>query len=248
MRVLFVAWQDPLSREWHPVGRLTFDGLIYQFNYTKGAKQNKNFLPFGNMRNLGQIYQSDALFPLFSNRLLTKSRPEYKDYLHWLNVKEPYDDLALLALTEGRRETDSLEVFACPEPDDHGKYHTRFFAHGIRYLNDHTIQLINNLRVDEKLLLMPDPQNLEDRFAIALRNSNVTVVGYCPRYLTHDFHALLRDNEVKEFKIFVERVNPNAPIQLRLLCKAYAFWPSDFKPCSGEDYEPISGRHASNNV
>lgn len=35
------------------------------------------------MEKLEQVYESNDLFPLFKNRLLKESRPEYEAYLRW---------------------------------------------------------------------------------------------------------------------------------------------------------------------
>ena len=35
MKTLYLAWQDPEDRRWLPVGRLSFDGHVYRFVYTK---------------------------------------------------------------------------------------------------------------------------------------------------------------------------------------------------------------------
>ena len=40
------------------------------------------------MRDLHGVYESAVLFPLFANRLLSKTRPEYRDFLAWLDVPE----------------------------------------------------------------------------------------------------------------------------------------------------------------
>jgi hypothetical protein len=74
MKTLYLAWQDPEGRRWLPVGRLSFDGHVYRFVYTKGAKQSPRFVPFGAMRDLHVVYESAVLFPLFANRLLSKTR------------------------------------------------------------------------------------------------------------------------------------------------------------------------------
>ena len=37
MKILYLAWQDPQSRQWFPVGKLSVEGGIYRFVYTKGA-------------------------------------------------------------------------------------------------------------------------------------------------------------------------------------------------------------------
>lgn len=242
-KVLYVAWQDPETRRWFPVGRLTRENGVYRFVYTKGAEASSNFIPFGRMKALHQVYESLQLFPLFENRLLGSKRPEYKDFLHWLNVREGEDDqIALLARSGGIRETDSLMVFPCPEPGPNHTYEINFFSHGLRHLPEHSIPLIDKLLPGERLYLMPDPQNPHDAMAIALRTSDPpTIVGYCPRYLTQDFHQLLRENDPDEVKVLVERVNSDAPIQLRLLCALVAPWPRNFSPCSGEEYMPLAG-------
>ena len=77
MNALFVAWRPPMPNQtgWRPVGRLEHDGELYRFWYLQGARK-AGFQPFAGMTDLNQIYESDELFPLFANRLLSKARPE----------------------------------------------------------------------------------------------------------------------------------------------------------------------------
>lgn len=242
MKTVYLAWQDPKDRGWFPVGRLSFDGNVYQFVYTKGALKSPNFIPFGRMLNLRDVYVSKELFPLFANRLLAKTRPEYKAFLGWLNLQNSEDDpLALLGRSGGVRVTDSLAVFPCPEKSGEGIYDIHFFCHGLRYLPDHAAQVVEKIQPGARLFLMPDPQNPHDAYALALRTDDpVTIVGYCPRYLTKDFLFLLRSGPPDTPKVLVERVNSDAPIQLRLLCNLRAPWPEGFEPCSDEDYEVLA--------
>lgn len=241
MKIIYIAWRNPVEKSWLPVGRLTFTDGVYYFVYTRGALRSKDFIPFGRMRKLNEVYKSTELFPLFSNRLLSKSRPEYKDFLHWLKLREnEATPLALLALTEGKRETDSLEIFPCPEKNDKGRYSMSFFVHGIRYLKPKVVNTVNGLKVGDPLLLMPDPKNHYDRYAIAIIDKKTIVLGYSPRYLTNEFHYLLEVCDSKDITVQVEQVNLDAPLQLRLLCQIKTPWPEDFKPCSSEDYLPIT--------
>ena len=248
MKALFLAWQDPESRGWYPVGKLTFQDGAYRFVYTKGAKASSNFIPFGLMRDLEKEYFSKELFPLFSNRLLSKKRPEYNDFLRWADLENgDVDPLVVLARTEGIRGTDSLTVFACPEPDAQGVYKFEFFSHGLGYLPDESVKRINTLTIGERLFVMLDPQNPHDRFAIALRtNDPKTIVGYCPRYVSHDFLEVLGNN-LDSVRVSVARVNAEAPIQLRLLCRLTAEWPMNFRPCSSGHYEELAS-HAGQNA
>ena len=240
MKVLYLAWQDPESRQWYPVGKLTSDKGIYRFVYTKGATLSKNFIPFGSMRDLYEVYRSREMFPLFANRLISKKRPEYRDFLRWLDLREDEaDPLVLLGRTEGVRATDSLTVFPCPELDPQGRYVVHFFSHGLRHLADEARLRINALHTDDRLYLMPDPQNPYDGYALAIRtNDPATIVGYCPRYISGDFLEILENNP-DSVEVYVKRVNPEAPMQLRLLCTLTADWPEKFKPCSSEHYTEL---------
>ncbi|MGH8008284.1 MAG: HIRAN domain-containing protein [Candidatus Binatia bacterium] len=242
MKNLYLAWRDPKQRSWFPVGQLSFDGNVYRFVYTKGARQSPNFIPFARMADLTTVYESDELFPVFTNRLLSKKRPEYQAFLHWLNVRPEEDDpLTLLGRTGGMQETDSLAMFPCPEPNGSEQYCMQFFSHGLRYLLPEAVPRIHALCPGARLYLLPDPQNPHDSCATALRTDDpVTIVGYCPRYLASDFLVLLKQAGPAKTQVVVERVNRDAPIQLRLLCRLTADWPANFSPCAGEWYASLA--------
>lgn len=248
MKALFLAWQDPMSRRWLPVGQLTYKNNRYRFVYTKGASASKNFTTFGSMTDLRSVYESDELFPLFANRILTKNRPEYQQFLHWLNVTEDTaDPLALLARTEGIRGTDSLRVFPCPERNS--TYQVHFFSHGLRYLPRESLEAVNELKPGTRLYLMLDVQNEQDSCAVALRAEQPTLlVGYAPRYFATDFRKVLLGRSSKSVQVLVERVNPEAPTQLRLLCSVTAAWPKGFRPCSSSLYQPLATAQKSKKV
>lgn len=241
VRELFLAWQNNVSREWTPVGRLRFDNEKYIFNYTKGAQFIENFVPFGRMTELDNTYESKTLFPIFQNRLLTRSRPEYEDYLNWLNlVKGNFSSLDELARAGGIRATDSLELFPKPEKKN-GAYEVSFFSHGIRHLPSGYIDRVNHLNYGNKLYLLKDVQNQVDCLALALRTEDPPeIVGYCPRYYVQDFNTLLDLNGPGEIKVYVEKVNQNCPHQFKLLCNFKTTWPESFEPFKKESFQPVS--------
>ena len=244
LKTLFLAWQDPNSRTWFPVGKLTREGGMYYFSYLQGAieaKEQANFHPLWSFPSLYDRYSSKELFPIFTNRLLRPSRPDYKDFVQWLNIPEQHDDpIALLARSGGRRKTDSFEVFPCPERDDQGNYHIHFFAHGLRHFPEQTQQSVQSLKPGTPLLLMHDIQNRFDSFALILRTEDLSSVGYCPHYLTQDFFKLIRELP-HLVKVTVERVNqPPTPLQFRLLCNLTAAWQEDFQPFSSPIYQPLA--------
>ncbi|MCY7281919.1 MAG: HIRAN domain-containing protein [Cyanobacteria bacterium CAN_BIN43] len=245
MKTLFLAWQDPSTRTWFPVGKLTHEDGMYHFYYIQGAlvaKEKANFHPLWSFPDLYHSYSSIDLFPLFSNRLLRPSRPDYKDFVQWLNIPEQQDDpIALLARSGGKRKTDSFEVFPCPERDEHNNYHIHFFAHGLRHFPPETEQHIQFLQPGTKLLVTHDVQNPIDSHALILRTEDLHLVGYCPRYLTQDFFELICQLP-QQVSVTVERVNPSpTPLQFRLLCSLTAQWSKDFHPFSDPIYQPLIG-------
>lgn len=242
MKALFVAWQDPNSRRWVPVGRLTYENGTYRFVYTRGAKEVKNFTPFGRMTDLESAYVSDVLFPLFANRVLPKSRPEYRDYLRWLGLSETeHNEIEVLARSGGLRATDTLEIFPCPEPAEDNNYVVYFFSHGLRHLISENQERIKSLKSQERLFLMQDIQNLYDPMALLMRTDDpISIVGYCPRYYSGEFSKLLKEVGPDRVKVAVEQVNSDAPSQLRLLCKLVSPWPANLFPCSKNEFEVLA--------
>ena len=239
---LYVARQDPKNRSWYPLGILTVDeNDIYRFVYTKGTQSMKNFVFLGRMTDFDAVYESKDLFPLFRNRLLSDSRPEYKEYLKWLGINKDEDSpLNILAMTEGIRATDTLEVFKYPTPNSKGEYEVDFFSHGLRYVSKRVLERVNHLKKGERLFLAFDMQNEYDSKAMALRTDDpVEFVGYCPRYLAPDFLKLLEKNKATDTLVTVVRVNKDAPLNLRLLCKLVAPWPKDFHPFSDDTFKPL---------
>ncbi len=241
MSSVFVTWQDPETRQWHPVGRLWREGKLYRFGYTHGAKASPLFIPFSRMTDLDDVYSSEALFPVFANRLLSPARPEYRAFVQMMQV-ETEDPIDLLGRSGGQRFTDSLELFPCPEKTVDGSYHIHFFSHGIRHLEEAAIARIFELSDGDRLYLMPDPQNKSDAYAIALRTDDPPqLVGYCPRYLTQDFHDILELCGAENVVVSIKAVNRDAPLQYLLLCEATGCWPDGFQPCADPEYEMISG-------
>lgn len=238
MNSLYVAWQEPQTRTWLVVGQLTYhrDKHVYQFSYTKGAQKSPHFVPFARMKNLYQPYFATELFPVFANRLLSKSRPEYQAYLQWLNIPSIEQDnrLLLLARSGGKRATDSLEVFPSHERHAEGIEEFYFFSRELRHLPTETLDRINHLRPGEPLLLVPEPHN--QAYAIALPTDESVKVGYCPPYLAKplwrqiEYHIWLK----------VAKVNQEAPLQFRLLCRWAFNLPENFQPFLDEEFDRLS--------
>jgi hypothetical protein len=242
-KTLFLAWQDYESRSWFPVGRLTFDGERYRFVYINGAKEAQikcRFEPLLSFPEFNKIYDSTYLFPLFANRLMSTSRPEYKLFLEKLNIEESNPDpISILSRSEGKRETDSLTVFPYPELDNNGRYHYYFFVNGLRYLPSCTIERINQLKTGDKLWLANEFQNEFDSQAITLNTKDHYILGYCPRYLIN-YLSDIRQQQSNDIDVRVERVNlPPIPLQFKLFCQMSYSLLNDVQPFSQQQYQPI---------
>ncbi|MEG4913240.1 DNA-binding protein [Microcoleus sp. B7-D4] len=243
MKTLFLAWQSPGSGSWFPIGRLTFNGKEYQFNYTNGvleAKLKCGFLPLPSFPDFNNVYTSQKLFSLFSNRVMARSRPDYPEFVQWLNIPEhEHDPIALLARSGGKRATDKFEVFPCPELDENGRYCIHFFADGLRYLSKSAIERINRLQVGELLYLAHEFQNPRAS-RLLLCTKDHWIVGYCQRYLVDDIFEIISQHP-ELVRLEVDRLNqPPAPLQFRLLCKMTADSQQGFRPFQGPMYQPIS--------
>jgi HIRAN domain len=245
MKTLFIAWQNPSNRKWFTVGRLRRVKGTYEFSYTRGVlRAGPEFIPFGRFRDLNQVYVSDQLFPLFSNRTLPESRPDYHEFLDWLALPpNTSDPVEVLARSGGKKATDSLEIFPCPVPNRLGQAELEFFVHGVRYLPVDSLARISRLREGEQLFLMFDVQNPVDPLAVAVRTDDPPLmIGYSPRYLAHDLRQLLwREGYPETASLSVLRVNEGAPLQFRLLCRLIASWPAGFEPCVSDEYQAIEG-------
>lgn len=243
---VFIAWRSggPTNGHWGPVGRLEHGPSGYRFVYTRGARTIEGFGGLTGMPDLNAVYESQDLFPVFANRILGKSRPEYQAFLTWggFDPDNPPEPLALLSVTEGRRQTDTLEVFPCPQPDAQGCFLTKFFLHGVRWMHPAARERINQLRADETLGLMLDVSNQHDPNAVAVRTSATmdrVMIGYVPRYLAREVSTLCATCHPDFIDLRVVRVNAGAPLQQRVLCRMNACWPEGFQPCAGDEFLPI---------
>ena len=247
---LFVAvrLEGEGTTRWSPVGRLQFIDSTYHFVYTRGACSTAGFKPFSGMESLDTIYRSNELFPVFVNRMLTKSRPEYDAFLRWsgFDAASPPDPIAILGVTEGIRRTDMIELFPLSIPDEHGRYVNRFFLHGLRYMPPETRERVTTLKPGDQLFPEFEKLNGADPNAVALKTKTDDVLlGYVPRYLAQDFRKVMQSCQSDRMRLTVYRVNPDAPLQQRLLCELDASWPDGFKPCSGEEFLPVSEEQLS---
>lgn len=241
-RCLYVSWRDA-DGSIHPVGLLRIrqrpdTGRLFSFAYLKLAEQLEGFGPLPGLPDLHQRYDQARLFPVFANRLMPRSRPDFDLVASWVDLDAEADPFEVLARTNGRRATDRIEVFAGPEPTGGGSSTVLFLARGIRYV-DGAADAVSSLAVGDHLTLRDDPDNPVNSRAILLRVTDGQPVGYVPDYLVEHFHEL-RDLNGEDPVVTVEHVNgPDVAPHLRLLCRAEAPWPVGYQPFSDARFQPL---------
>jgi hypothetical protein len=249
MQALFVAWQQPVTRRYFPVARLV-SGVgeqhnLYEFAYIRGADEaaSAGFQPFLAFPDLHFVYRSESLFPFFTNRLMSRKRPDFPAHLERLGLDASADDMTILSRSGGTRATDSIELFPLPSFDPvTNRLFILFWMHGFRYLSPEQQARVLQLQPEEPLELRPERDNLVDPSAVQIFTTDNVAVGWVPRYLASDAtHQLRLADALPNFRSFVERVNQDpAPMQQRLLCRLESVGSANFIPCSTDVFRPLS--------
>jgi hypothetical protein len=245
MRTLYLAWQDSLrTRSWYPIGRLDADLSLplFRFGYTGGAidaHDRAGLQPLDSFPHFREVYESNELFPLFRNRVLSSERSDFSDYLKSLDLKpENADPLEILAVSGGERQTDSLEVFPRIERTNDGSFRCRFFLHGWRHVSS---------AAQEQLLALPSGQAL--RVAVELNNpvttlalqlltpNNYHMIGWAPRYLVNDLLRAIA-HSTAQICAKVVKINPApTPAKQRVLIELAGHLPDSYEPMSTPEFQ-----------
>lgn len=253
MKTLFLAWQAPTdsqrSRAWFPVGRLDAmterekpESTHYRFRYTGGAlkaQRDVGFTPLLAFPDFEKNYESDVLFPLFQNRVLSPKRADFEQYIQWLDLDRSHaDPVSILAVSGGERVTDNLEVFPKVTADATGAFHVRFFLHGLRHLGEKAIERASRLIVGEELRILVELNNPATRLAVPLLTEDYHMIGWAPRYLVEDLINCVP--HAPELTARVARINlDSAPLNQRILIDYTGRAPSGTEPMSTPDFRPL---------
>lgn len=234
---IFLAWQCPTTRKILPVGRLVDLGAEgYEFSYIRAVEAAKaaGFRPLLSFPSLDEIYRSRELPPLFSNRVMPASRPDYPAFVSELGLPRDVGPLELMERSGGRRATDELEVFAPPRRAADGS-HMHVLVRGIRHIPG-AEEAVASVNVGEQLLVLRDGQNAHAGHARLLRTGEVRPVGYLPDYLAQE---LERIGAPRDPLVTVVQVNPPpVTVHHRLLCRVDL--PASVSLFQSEDYLPLS--------
>ena len=246
MKTLFLAWQEAASRAWYPIGRLEADAKKsrFIFRYTQGAEKahkQAGLQPLDAFPDFHRIYESGDLFPLFRNRIMSKGREDFQEYLRQLDLSPQHaDPLEILALTGGERQTDNLEVFPKIERQRNGGFTCRFFLHGWRHVNEAAQQRLLNLNEGDHLRVAVELNNPVTVLALQLETpQDYHMIGWAPRYLVKDLFQAICEHP-NDITATVVKVNLSpAPAKQRILIEVKGRWAAAYQPMSASDFQPL---------
>jgi hypothetical protein len=86
--MLYLAWRNPDSRRILPIARLLKHNGEYEFACINAVKQatHLGFQPLLSFPDLDGVYITSELPPLFTNRVMPKSRPDFPECVSELGI------------------------------------------------------------------------------------------------------------------------------------------------------------------
>lgn len=179
---LWLIWKDSTSRRRYKIASLIKENNRYSFTYVNPELDDAKtvgFKYFPGFEDLKKSYESDTLFTNILTRLPNETRPDYLEILNCYNLEKDSDDFDILKATHGRTLTDNYEFVPAFDPNK-----IEFDVAGTSHCSD-VEECKNYLKVNKKLYLDPEPENLKDPNAIKIifkENDKSYHLGYVPRY------------------------------------------------------------------
>lgn len=219
----------------------TRNGLWYRFRYTHGAstaKKESGFAPLYDFPSFNKVYESGHLLPLFENRVMTRTRRTFGEYLDLLAIDDPDPDpLEILAIDGGYRVTDNFEVFPKITKGADGGFQSRFFLHGSRHVSEAAQQQLATMSSGDSLYVTIELTNPKTQLAVQLQTTDYHMIGWAPRYLVHDLVEAMA-HAPNHYDAQVVRVNPASLLyKQRVLIELSGYWPEEYEPMSSERYQ-----------
>ncbi len=220
-RRLILIWQDPRTHSFVRVAHLDeFTSGGYVFTYEPGAVTD-GFTALAEFPDLDRAYARDRLPAFFDNRVMDSGRRTYGDYRGWLGLAEDGADtpFEVMVRTGAGRATDTFNVVDDLRVDG-AAVSTRFFLAGVGHV-DGAAETIAGLAAGSVLQLRRETTNTWNSLALLLYAAPSRPVGWVPDWLVDDVTRLLERSA--EVIVLAEKVNPDAPPHLRMLCLLTAF-------------------------
>ena len=238
---LAVTWQHPLTRRNTAVGLLTCVDSTYRFSYLRSAGTVEGFQPFLGFPDLERKYAAAALFPLFTQRVMRRSRPDFNRYRRALGLDVDNSDWSILGRSQGQGEGDGIRVF--PEPDVHeaGVTSSTCFVHGLgdRMRQDPRVEpALIRLIVGNRPRLLEERATAEDTRALLVVEGKGVPLAWVPDLLLSHLDTI-RSHGAPELFV-VDTNGPDVPPDYRLLVMLRGTAPVGYRPFDGPEWSLAS--------
>lgn len=212
---LLVTVRDHGTRRYRAVGFLRHEGDLFNFAYLRRELALDDFRPLpGLSRAIDGPLQSDSLFPLFAERVISSRRPDRQLSLDALGLPTDAAPMQVLARSQGQRVGDTIEVLPAPSVEIGEPVAFTFLTHGVRYLPEHDQNRITALTPGEPLRFQADPTNEANPRAQLVTDLGDIQLGWLPDPLIDVVNA------IDEQRLSVERANgPDVGFHFRLLAR-----------------------------
>jgi hypothetical protein len=199
IRVIYISWRKQAGDRRYIIAKIkrnVSEGI--SFEYLKGyadAKKDglEHFLGFKDSQKL----TPESIEHLLALRVISKERPDRNGYLSFWEAENVSDNFDILALTQGKTQTDNFEFLADYQPKK-----------GLKFVTD--LANLSRLKLPAKTLSKGDiltykleKGNLFDKDAVCIYKGNLPV-GYIKKIHSRVFHRTR-----KTLKITVKAVDEN---------------------------------------
>jgi HIRAN domain-containing protein len=191
--VLFVTWQAPESRRFHPIARvLRLPSGEFEWAYLRAVREaieRGGFRGLPGFEDVAAARVGPELPALFAHRVPARpvrrsaSRPRAAN-----DVLDPAPITLLVPVGQGQHER--LEVFSPPLPAPLGGAWGVFAARGVGRVPG-SQGAVDALAEHDVLRLVPEPSNAFNPHAVLLARSDGGAIGYLPDYLANELAEAL---------------------------------------------------------
>ena len=154
-------------------GVISFRYLVEEASFKKAREEGFVEFPAFSLTELNAPYLN--CMKIFSRRLVLRSRADFSNYLqsYAIDPSREYSDFDLLALTGGRNSTDTFE-FIDPLNELALGSTTLIEVAGIRHYDVDFSKLSDG----DIIMLIPEPENEKDRYALKVTTADNTQIGW----------------------------------------------------------------------
>ena len=174
---LAVLWSDPSSGARHVIGRLWRDGGSFAFAYAADTDKymSKGFSLLPEFPRGATTYRSAYLFPSFSQRIPSPTRPDFQRLMREWGVAHADEPLEILARSGGVQLTDRIELAEYRDEKDDLSRPLSFRVAGGKFRE------AVDLQPGDPVILRHEPDNQFDKCATLVLLRQGKPVGYVPR-------------------------------------------------------------------